>query len=113
AHTGLEVEVALADSAYGSGQNRARFEQAGIQLLAKVPRPAQSKYFNKREFEIDLESMTCRCPAGNVTSRLKRSGSEPTATGQRVQTYAFSFPSQVCAACPLRARCYTEKDKSH
>lgn len=58
--TGLEVEAALGDCAYGSGRNRERFEEAGIPLLAKVARRPNQAGFGKEEFEIDLERMTCR-----------------------------------------------------
>jgi hypothetical protein len=37
ATTGLEIDEALADCAYGSGENRERFEESDITLLAKVP----------------------------------------------------------------------------
>jgi hypothetical protein len=111
ANTGLEVEATLGDCAYGSGKNRERFQQAGIELLAKVPKPACSKYFGKHEFEIDLEAMSCRCPAGQTTSKLNKAGTTPTASGERVQMYAFSFPGQTCAVCPLRTQCYGESKK--
>jgi hypothetical protein len=106
---GLEVEAALADCAYGSGENRERFEEAGIPLLAKVPRQPRNDYFSKDEFEIDLEAMTCRCPAGQVTAKLVNDGWQQTATGARIRLQAFSFPREVCAECPLRASCYKKK----
>ncbi|HSR22904.1 MAG TPA: hypothetical protein VLW53_05090 [Candidatus Eisenbacteria bacterium] len=42
ATTGLEVDEALADCAYGSGENRERFEESDITLLAKVPKLPRS-----------------------------------------------------------------------
>src|SRR5215469_5358621 len=45
ATTGLEVGEALADCAYGSGENRERFEEASITLLAKVPKLPRSDFF--------------------------------------------------------------------
>jgi hypothetical protein len=107
---GLDVDETLADSAYGSGRNRERFEQAGITLLAKVPKTPHSDFFTKDQFEIDLEAMTCRCPAGQVTTQLVNNGGRRTACGAGVQQ-AFSFPRQICAECPLRTRCY--KTKTH
>ena len=105
--TGLEVEAALGDCAYGSGPNRERFEKAGIPLLAKVPSKRSGKRFAKEEFEIDLERMTCRCPAGQVTSKLRRHGYERDKTGRRTRVrQAFQFDAAVCAACPLRQQCY-------
>jgi hypothetical protein len=106
--TGLEVEAALGDCAYGSGPNRERFEDAGIQLLAKVPAQPSSERFSKQDFEIDLEQMTCRCPAGQVTSKLVRHGYERDKAGRALRArQAFQFETVTCAACPLRQQCYS------
>jgi len=106
ASTGLELGDALADCAYGSGENRERFEQAGITLLAKVPKQPRSDYFTKDEFEIDLQSMSCRCPAGQMTTTLIKAGWHESPTGQRTQMHAFRFSAKVCADCPLRLKCF-------
>ena len=103
---GLDVEAAPADSAYGSGENRERFEQAGITLLAKVPKPPRSDYFTKDEFEIDLEAMSCRCPAGQTTTTLIKAGWHESPTGQRTQMHGFRFSAKVCTGCPLRTKCF-------
>ena len=108
ANTGLPVDQVLADCAYGSGENRERFEAAGIELLAKVPKPAQTGYFTKDDFEIDLESMSCRCPGGQTTTKLVKAGWQENASGERVQLQAFGFPASVCAACPLRSQCFKQ-----
>jgi len=53
-----EVE-ALADCAYGDGENRERFREAGIDLKAKVPAPGGSgDYFKKTDFVIDRAPRT-------------------------------------------------------
>jgi hypothetical protein len=105
--TGLEIEAALGDCAYGSGPNRERFEEAGIPLLAKVPSQPNGERFPKEEFEIDLEQMTCRCPAGQVTSKIRRHGYERDKAGRPIRVrQAFQFAAAICAACPLRQQCY-------
>jgi hypothetical protein len=96
-----EVE-ALADCAYGDGQNRERFREAGIELKAKVPAPGGSKeYFKKTDFVIDLEAMTCTCPGGQTTDVLRGMGQD---SGQARQSFVFA--GKVCGACPLRERCF-------
>src|SRR5437879_4309397 len=109
-NTGLEVEAALADCAYGSGENRERFEEAGIQLVAKVPKLPQSEFFNKDDFEIDLEAMSCRCPGGQTTTTLLKAGWKTSSSGRRVQQQAFGFSAKVCAACPLRPKCFKRSE---
>jgi hypothetical protein len=104
--TGLDVEAALADCAYGNGENRERFEQAGIALLAKVPKQPRSDFFTKDDFDIDLGSVTCRCPAGQTTTTLIKAGWHESPSGQRTQMHAFRFSAKVCGDCPLRAKCF-------
>ncbi len=92
-----EVE-ALADCAYGDGENRERFREAGIDLKAKVPAPGGSgEYFKKTDFVIDLEAMTCTCPGGQTTDVLRSMGQD---SGQPRQSFVFA--GKLCSACPLR-----------
>lgn len=104
--TGLAVEAVLGDCAYGSAANRERFAEAGIPLLAKRAARSNGEFFSKDEFTIDLEAMSCRCPAGVVTQEVIRTGWYSTFEGSRVPAHSFQFAAKVCAACPLRARCY-------
>ena len=105
-NTGLEVEVALADCAYGSGENRQRFADAEIELQAKVARLSNGDFFTKDQFEIDLEAMSCRCPAGQVTTHLVKAGYHSSEDGSRVGVQAFRFSAKICAACPWQASCF-------
>jgi hypothetical protein len=106
ATTGLGLEAALGDCAYGTGPNRERFAQAGLTLLAKEPARPGTGYFSKDEFEIDLEKGTCRCPAGVVTSHLLTAGYEQRSDGVRLPLQMFKFSARVCGPCPLRSRCF-------
>jgi transposase len=105
ANTGLGVEAALGDCAYGSAENRLAFAGAGIELLAKVPRASNGEFFSKDQFVIDLERMTCRCPAGATTSKLVAAGSEVRPDGTRVRLRAFQFDAGDCGGCSLRSLC--------
>ena len=104
--SGLELDAALGDCAYGTGPNRERFAEAGLALLAKVPARPESGYFSKGEFEIDLEQGTCRCPAGEVSSHLLTVGYEQRPDGKRLPLQMFKFSARVCGPCPLRDRCF-------
>ena len=106
ATTGLQAEAVLGDMAYGSGENRERFAEGGIELLAKTPQRPDSGFFSKDRFDIDTDRTTCQCPAGQVTNHLVRSGTHIRQDGQRVQDHAFQFTAAVCAACPLRSKCF-------
>ena len=73
-NTGVPVEEAMGDAAYGDGDTRQDFADAGRTLIARVPGRPNRKHFPKEDFHIDLEAGTCTCPAGNVTRRIRPLG---------------------------------------
>ena len=96
--TGCEVEEVYGDCAFGDGETRQAFAEAGQRLIAKVPACTNRGRFPKTAFALDLDKMTCTCPAGEVTRTLR--------TRQNGDQGAhFAFPAAVCAACPLREQC--------
>jgi transposase len=96
ANTGCEVEVSMGDCAYGSGETRQAFADAGRTLVAKVPNPSNQGCFPKTAFVLDLDATSATCPAGHPTQDFKPS---PAGGGQ------FRFTATVCADCPLRVQC--------
>ena len=94
--TGCVVDETLGDCAYGDGATRQEFALAERTLIAKVPAATNQGRFPKTEFAIDLDAMTCTCPAGQVTRDLRA-----TTEGGGV----FRFAGDVCGACPLRGQC--------
>jgi transposase len=96
ARTGGVVEETIGDCAYGDGPTRQQFADAKRTLITKVPATTNQGRFTKTEFSIDLDEVSCTCPAGQVTHDLR-----PTAEGGG----AFHFAAEVCGACPLRAQC--------
>ena len=104
-NTGVPVEEAMGDAAYGDGDTRQAFADAGRTLIARVPGRPNRSHFPKEDFHIDLEAGTCTCPAGNVTRRVGPLGTRTTATGRTHQLKAFQFDGAVCGVCPLRTQC--------
>jgi transposase len=105
ANTGLPVEAALGDCAYGGAENRLAFAAAGVDLLAKVPKASNGEFFSKDQFVIDLDRMSCLCPAGATTSKLVAAGSEVMPDGTRLRLKAFQFEAVRCGECTLRSQC--------
>ena len=95
-NTGCEVEVSMGDCAYGSGETRQAFADAGRTIVAKVPSVSNQEYFPKTAFVLDLEVGSATCPGGQTTHDLRHTSG---GGGQ------FRFAAVVCAACPLRAQC--------
>jgi Transposase DDE domain/Transposase domain (DUF772) len=91
----------LGDTAYGTGELRARLSDAGHAAVIKPPplTPAVPGGFTSGDFTVDEQAGTAACPAGH-TVRLGR----PHADGTRLAQFKAR-----CAACPLRQRCTTSK----
>lgn len=108
-NTGVEVEVTIADAAYGDGATRQAFFDAGRDLVAKVPARPDKAFFPKEDFKIDLESGTCTCPAGVVTRLQQRMKARPDGNGGWQRPAGFVFDARTCAACELRPQCVAGK----
>ena len=87
ANTGVPVEEAMGDAAYGDGGTRQTFADAGRTLIARVPGRPKRTHFPKEDFHIDLEAGSCTCPAGQVTRTMAPAGRR---TGQMGRTYRLT-----------------------
>ena len=93
---GEELEV-YGDSAYGSGEARAAYRDAGHATVIK-PKPLQPAVpggFTLDDFAISEDQGTVTCPAG-VTRPMSPA-----------RTVTFGA---ACTGCPLRQRCTTARD---
>ena len=109
ANTGVTVEEAMGDAAYGDGDTRQTFADAGRTLIARVPGRPNRSHFPKEDFRIDLESGSCTCPAGQVTRTIVPAGRRTDQTGRTYRLEAFRFDAAVCGECPLRSQCLAAK----
>jgi hypothetical protein len=94
--TGGQVVEVLGDCAYGAGETRAEFAEAGRSLIAKVPDLQNQGYFAKTDFQIDLEAGTCTCPHQQQAREFRAA---------KAGGGVFVFAAEICAACPLRTQC--------
>jgi hypothetical protein len=69
------VEETLGDCAFGEGQTRQEFADAGRTLIAKVPQRRDQAFFPKDDFQIKLQTMTCIGPAGHTGQTVVSIGS--------------------------------------
>ena len=109
ANTGVPVEEAMGDAAYGDGGTRQTFADAGRTLIARVPGRPNRSHFPKEDFRIDLEGGSCTCPAGQVTRTIVPVGRRTDQMGRTYRLKAFRFDAAVCGACPLRSQCLAAK----
>ena len=99
------VEETVGDCAYGDGGTRQLFADAGRKLVAKVASRQGGAQFPKEDFRIDLERMSCTCPAGQQTRKVVSISSGKRYGAPGVPLRAFRFDAAICDACPLRPKC--------
>src|SRR5215203_381440 len=99
------VEEVVGDCAYGDGNTRKTFAEAGRNLVAKVASRRGGAQFPKEDFLIDLEAMSCVCPAGQKTREVVSISSGDRYGAPGVPLRAFRFDAAVCDGCPLRPKC--------
>ncbi len=110
--TGAVVEVVIGDGAYGTIEARLEAQEATTPytLVAPAGRPAETGFFTKDDFQIDLERGEVRCPAGETTNKNARRA-EKKLSGRMITYRMFCFSWKHCTACPLRVKCIREKTR--
>lgn len=101
---GIEVDTLLGDMAYSDGDVREAVEEAGANLVAKVPPVTNRGLFPKTDFVVDLANAKVTCPAGQTTGDVR-----PSTDHKGRPAMTFQFAAATCAACPLRDACTTAK----
>ena len=105
ANTDCEIAQVLADCAYGGGATREEFDEATIELIAKVPASPSGGQFPKSRFTIELpvegslEMAKVTCPGGAVADLV-------TAHADGGATHYFD---NHCGECTLRPLCTTSQ----
>jgi transposase len=106
AHTGVTVERAIGDGAYGAGENLAacaHYPDHPIDLVSPQARPDDLEV-DKSAFQIDLAAKTATCPQGqHVCGQPTQSHGRP--------ALKFHFARTICETCPLFARCVRSKER--
>ncbi len=105
ANADVMVEETVGDCAYGDSNTRRTFAEAGRKLVAKVADRRGGAQFPKEDFRIDLETMSCICPAGQQTRKVVSISSGDRYGAPGVPLRAFRFDDAVCDVCPLRSSC--------
>lgn len=105
ANAGVVIEETMGDCAYGGGNTRQAFAEAGRRLVAKVASRRGGAQLPKEDFRIDLGSMSCVCPAGQQTRKVVSISSGDRYGAPGVPLRAFRFDAAICDVCPLRSSC--------
>jgi len=104
-NTGCEVDTVLGDTAYGNGEVRREFAEAGIDVMAKTPPVPNRGTFTKEDFDIDIENNSVSCPGGHTTTKWYKGASHKRRDGRVVSVKMFKFDDDVCGPCQFRQEC--------
>ncbi len=94
----LHPRSVTGDAAYGTVENVAGVEKAGIRAYTVLPdHEKRTSLFTKNDFLYDAEKDLYTCPQGEV---LRRQGYD-----HREKTIRYAARPSACNACPLKVRC--------
>jgi transposase len=100
---GLHPRQVTGDTKYGTIENIAALETAGIRAYVPLPNwEEQYAVWSASHFRYEAEADQYRCPEGTI---LQRVGESPTSDGRLL----YQAPASVCNACPVKAQCTTSK----
>lgn len=95
------------DAGYVSAPSLVKAEGDGYALTGPMPAPPHSgERFGSDSFDVDIPGRVATCPASNTSSECVR-----THDAKRGDIYYFAWPEATCAACALRERCVSAKNK--
>jgi hypothetical protein len=94
----LRPRSVTGDAAYGTKENIAAIEKAGIRAYTALPdHEKRTSLFGKDAFTYDAEKDFYTCPQGEV---LRRQGYD-----HRERSIRYAARSSACNACAFKARC--------
>ena len=93
----VKKQILLGDTAYGTLDARDTMESQNVVPVAPLPMGRKKVgHFGKHEFVIDFIQNSCRCPAGKITTRVRKKGG---------QNSSYVFLPKTCNRCELRDQC--------
>ena len=98
----LRPRQVTGDTAYGTTENIAAVEQAGIRAYVPLTGAGKARpYFSKEEFAYDPDQDLYRCPAGEVLL--------PRTKNKARRLTVYKAKAGTCEACELKPKCTENK----
>ena len=99
----LHPGLVCGDSKYGTYENIAAIERAGIRAYVALPNwEDMFEVWSTAHFRYEAEADQYRCPQETILRRLSE---RPTAEGLLI----YRAPASVCNHCPVKAHCTTSR----
>ena len=100
----LRPRSVTGDAAYGTVENVAAVEKAGIRAYVVLPKhDERGPLFSKNEFTYDAEKDLYICPQGKTL--------RPQGHDYKERSIRYAAKPSACNACPLKPRCTKSKKK--
>ena len=93
---GLVPREVLADSLYGSDENRQTARELGVEVISPVMGAPKDETLSLADFPQTEKGMIAACPRGHVPVKINRGKNNAISVG---------FASEHCGACPQQKRC--------
>jgi len=93
---GLAPQEVLADSLYGSDENREKAKELGMEVISPVMGAPKEETLSLADFPQTDKGTIIACPQGHAPVKFKRG---------KKNAMSVAFASEQCNVCPLRDRC--------
>ena len=100
---GLAPEEVLADSLYGSDENRQKAKELDVEVISPVMGAPKEENLSLADFPTQ-EGTIATCPQGHVPVKVKRG---------KKNTMSVAFTSEHCDVCSLQDRCPVKPGRKH
>lgn len=100
----LVPEEVLADSLYGSDENREKAKDMGVEVIAPVMGTPKEEALGLADFPQTDKGKIAACPQGHAPVKFKQG---------KKGACSVAFASQHCSDCPLLEQCPVKAGKKH
>lgn len=98
---GLAPEQVLADSLYGSDENREKAEEVGVEITSPAMGSVKEDTLTLSDFTLSEKGKVTLCPQGHAPIKVKH----------KKQRHTVAFDSSYCLSCPLKEHCPVKPGK--
>jgi hypothetical protein len=99
---GLVLEEVLADSLYGSDENREKAKEMGVEVISPVMGTTKEGTLSLADFPQTEKGKIATCPQGHAPVKFKQG---------KKGTCSIAFASEHCNVCPLLDQCPVKPGK--
>ena len=99
----FKPEEILADSLYGSDENRQQAKAKNVELISPVMGQNKKDGYHIGDFVLSEKNEILQCPIGHKPEYIKKNK----------KRYSAGFDKTVCSACPTADNCCAKKGKKY